>query len=89
MSEPIKKVSARASSKRSKVVSLSAQMPAPSNVCASCHVLPVGSLDLTALMLVLVFSLTAVLFTSVYALNVEHAKVNQLESEIATLNGGV
>ena len=35
-----------------------------------------------ALLLVLVFSLSAVLFTSVYALQVEQSKVTQLEAQI-------
>jgi hypothetical protein len=33
-------------------------------------------------MLVLVFSLSAVLFTTVYALNLSHAKVAQLENQL-------
>lgn len=36
-----------------------------------------------ALMLVLVFSLTAVLFTSIYALEVQGAKVEALEAQVA------
>jgi hypothetical protein len=40
-------------------------------------------MDLTALMLVLVFSLTAVLFTTVYALNIQKAKVASLETQVA------
>lgn len=52
------------------------------NVCRSCHMLPTGSMELMALMLVLVFSLTAVLFTSVYALNLQEAKVQALESQV-------
>lgn len=44
------------------------------NVCRSCHALPAGSMELMALLLVLVFSLSAVLFTSVYALNAERAQ---------------
>ena len=52
------------------------------NVCHSCHLLPTGSIELMALLLVLVFSLSAVLFTSVYALQVEQSKVTQLEAQI-------
>lgn len=52
------------------------QGPRPSvpNVCRSCHSLPAGSMELMALMLVLVFSLSAVLFTSVYALTLERVE---------------
>ncbi len=53
------------------------------NVCRSCHALPAGSMELMALMLVLVFSLTAVLFTSIYALEVQGAKVEALEAQVA------
>ncbi len=56
-----------------------------SNVCAGCNALPAGSMELMALMLVLVFSLTAVLFTSVYALNIQEAKIQSLESQTAHL----
>lgn len=54
-----------------------------SSVCHSCNVLPTGSIELTALMLVLVFSLSAVLFTSVYALQGEQQKVAALEANVA------
>jgi hypothetical protein len=50
-------------------------------VCRSCHALPAGSMELMALMLVLVFSLTAVLFTSIYALNIQGAKIEALEAQ--------
>ena len=56
----------------------------PSSVCHSCNSLPVGSVELTALMLVLVFSLSAVLFTSVYALQNAQNKVAQLEADAGT-----
>ena len=40
-------------------------------------------MELMALMLVLVFSLTAVLFTSVYALQIQGAKAQALEAQLA------
>ncbi len=52
------------------------------NLCQSCHTLPTGSMELMALMLVLVFSLSAVLFTSVYALRVQDAKIESLTQQI-------
>lgn len=52
------------------------------NVCRSCHALPVGSIELVSLLLVLVFSLTAVLFTSVYALQTQQAKVAELQAQL-------
>lgn len=56
-----------------------------SSVCHSCNALPVGSIELTALMLVLVFSLSAVLFTSVYALQNEQQRVAELEANQTVL----
>lgn len=56
-----------------------------SSVCHACNALPVGSVELTALMLVLVFSLSAVLFTSVYALQNEQHKVAELEAAAADI----
>jgi hypothetical protein len=82
MSTPITEKKPRA--KKTKVMSTASTMPHGSNVCRSCHLLPVGSMDLTALMLVLVFSLSAVLFTTVYALNLQQAKVAQLETQITS-----
>lgn len=52
-------------------------------VCRSCHALPAGSMELMALMLVLVFSLTAVLFTSVYALQVQGARLQAAEAQLS------
>ena len=52
------------------------------NLCQSCHALPAGSMELMALLLVLVFSLSAVLFTSVYALRGEQAKVQALSTQV-------
>ncbi|MFA5946981.1 MAG: hypothetical protein WC813_03070 [Patescibacteria group bacterium] len=67
---------------KTKVMSTASNMPHSGTVCRSCHLLPVGSMDLTALMLVLVFSLSAVLFTTVYALNLSHAEVAQLKTQL-------
>lgn len=56
---------------------------ASGNVCRSCHALPTGSVELVSLLLVLVFSLSAVLFTSVYALRVQQAKTQALETQLS------
>jgi hypothetical protein len=53
------------------------------NSCDACNSLPVGSIELTALMLVLVFSLSAVLFTSVFALQTKDAEIKQLQSQVS------
>lgn len=50
-------------------------------VCRSCHALPVGSIELMSLLLVLVFSLTAVLVTSVHALALQQGEIDQLEAK--------
>ena len=51
-------------------------------VCTSCNTLPLGSVELVSLLLVLVFSLTAVLLTSVYALDAQNHYISQLESQL-------
>lgn len=84
MSTPIPVTKKPRAKSKAKVMSTASTMPHSGSVCRSCHLLPVGSMDLTALMLVLVFSLSAVLFTTVYALNLSHAKVAQLETQVAT-----
>lgn len=52
-------------------------------ICRSCHALPVGSVEIVSLLLVLVFSLTAVLFTSVYAMEMQQSQIDSLEHQIA------
>ncbi len=53
------------------------------HICKSCSMLPVGSVELTSLLLVLVFSLVSVLLTSVLALNSEHQRVAALEAQVS------
>jgi hypothetical protein len=53
-------------------------------VCHSCNALPAGSIEVAAILLVLVFSLSAVLFTSVYATKVQTSKVQALEAQLST-----
>lgn len=78
---PIRRVASRKSASVMPVNKVHAPMQ-QSSVCHACNALPVGSVELTALMLVLVFSLSAVLFTSVYALRNEQAKVAQLQDVV-------
>ena len=52
-------------------------------ICRSCHALPVGSVEIVSLLLVLVFSLTAVLFTSVYALEMQQSQIEVMEAHIS------
>ena len=82
MTTPIQKT-AKPRMKKTKTVSVAASMPPSPSVCHSCNSLPMGSMDLMALMLVLVFALTAVLLTTVYALNIQQAKVAELEAQLS------
>lgn len=87
MTEPIKKqaTTRRAPSRKASTMPMN-DVHSPvqqSSVCHACNTLPVGSVELTALMLVLVFSLTAVLFTSVYALRNEQMKVAELQEVVS------
>lgn len=52
-------------------------------VCHSCNALPAGSIEVAAILLVLVFSLSAVLFTSVYATKIQTSKVQALEAQVS------
>lgn len=63
------------------VNSVKAETPVMMNVCRSCHALPAGSVELVSLLLVLVFSLSAVLVTSVYALNRQSAELATLQAQ--------
>ena len=56
------------------------KMPA---ICTNCNLLPAGSIELTGLLLVLVFSLTAVLFTSIFALERQQTRIEMLETELS------
>lgn len=53
-------------------------------ICKTCSLLPVGSVELTSLLLVLVFSLVSVLFTAVLALDSQHQKIATLEQQVET-----
>lgn len=57
----------------------SVKMPA---VCQSCNALPVGSMELVSLLLVVTFSLSAILLTSVYAMEQQADRIDNLESQV-------
>ena len=57
-----------------------------STVCHACNSLPVGSVELASLMIVLVFSLSAVLLTSVAALRIQSHKLGQLEASVTSVS---
>lgn len=89
---PAKKVSARSAAPRktrsrstSVVASMSAHAPMMSapKVCRSCNTLPAGSVELVSLLLVLVFSLSAVLLTSGFALQKQANQIEALETQVA------
>ncbi len=50
--------------------------------CSGCSSLPVGSMEVAAILLVLVFSLSTILVTSVYATRVQSAKIRSLEQKL-------
>ena len=50
------------------------------HTCASCHVLPLGAVELVAILLSLVFSLTAVLLTSTVTIADQQKVIEQYES---------
>lgn len=56
----------------------------PNAVCRTCHALPVGSIELMSLLLVLVFSLTAVLVTSVHAISLQQDQIDTLEAQVSS-----
>ena len=55
---------------------------ASGGVCHNCHALPIGSVELVSLLLVLVFSLTAVLLTSAYALDSQQQEITSLKAQL-------
>ncbi len=69
--------------KKPMVMKMAAPM-ASHGVCKTCNLLPVGSVELTSLLLVLVFSLVSVLFTAVFAMNAQHQKISQLEELVSS-----
>jgi len=92
--KPIEKMKAPAmpkltAKKKSKVVmhanDVHEPLPQIHHVCRSCNALPIGSIELVSLLLVLVFALSAVLITSVYALDQRSAEISYLQTQIAEL----
>ena len=57
----------------------------PTNVCHTCHILPVGSVEIVSLLLVLVFSLTAVLMTAVHSITLQNQEIKTLKSRVTHL----
>lgn len=53
--------------------------------CPNCSILPGGGVEITAILLVLVFSLSAVLCTSVYAGRLQAGKVSALEAQLSDI----
>ena len=68
--------------KKSKTVQPIPESSSASGVCHSCHALPMGSVELVSLLLVLIFSLTAVLLTSVYAIDSQNHEIAALEAQL-------
>ncbi|MBU1126523.1 MAG: hypothetical protein ABH826_02135 [Patescibacteria group bacterium] len=52
------------------------------SICRSCNALPMGSTELVTLLLVVTFSLSAILLTSVYAMEKQSSRIDRLESEV-------
>jgi hypothetical protein len=57
-------------------------VPSAPASCGSCDHLPVGSIELVSMLLILVFSLSAVLVTSVWALNNQAAEISHLQTQV-------
>lgn len=56
----------------------------PSEDCPHCSLLPAGSVNITSMFIVMVFCLTAVLFTAMYKMNLQDAEIRALRTEMAT-----
>jgi hypothetical protein len=80
MKSPIAR-KARAKSAAASMMS-AAPMVHTHKVCRSCSSLPAGSVELVSLLLVLVFSLTAVLVTSGYALQKQSVEIERLSASL-------
>jgi|GEM_PF-2416304 hypothetical protein len=57
-------------------------LPKQHGAC-DCHALPIGSIELVSMLLVLIFSLSAVLMTSVYALHIKSNELDVLQARVA------
>ncbi len=78
--EPIqKKTKAKAKTRTKKMTPVVIKS---SGICKTCSALPVGSMELTSLLLVLIFSLVSVLFTSILALDAQQEKIVALEAQV-------
>lgn len=54
----------------------------PPSVCRACNAMPIGSTEMFGVMVIVIVSLSAVLLTSVYALEMQQQKINTLENQI-------
>ncbi len=60
------------------------EMIKPSDHCNQCSHFPVGASELVSLLLVLIFALSAVLMTSVYALNQQSIQIDILQEQVSS-----
>ncbi len=51
-------------------------------VCRTCNALPMGAAELVTLLLVVTFSLSAILLTSIFALDKQAEKIDKLETQV-------
>lgn len=72
----MKKSSANAKTPRKETLKKSIE---PIRNCRVCATLPLGSIELTGLLLVLVFSLVSVLLTAVFALQLQRGEISRLQ----------
>lgn len=55
----------------------------PSEDCPHCSLLPAGSVNITSMFIVVVFCLTAVLFTAMFKIDMQNAEIRALQAELA------
>lgn len=57
--------------------------------CPHCSLLPAGSVNITSMFIVVVFCLTAVLFTAMYKIDMQQSEINVLKNQLSTYDAGV
>ena len=80
---PAKKrvATSRKAPKKAPVQDVVQEVKMPS-VCHACNALPLGSIELVSLLLVVTFSLSAILLTSMFAMDQQEKRIDNLEAQV-------
>ena len=78
-----KKVASKAPAKKMSTLQITEEeVKSTPNICHTCHSLPVGAVELLSILMVVTFSLSAVLLTASYAIDQQARQIETLQMQV-------